>query len=146
MVVLRIETVVKVISGASLFVEWQKFTGDNFFTSLEFTEIQKTPVVGDIKSQIAEFLMFVVVVFHFIWIKWYVLHSWDFASSQISLFWSMVDSAQKSFVVITSFCCGKTLLCFPHRMKTRCAFREHLISWDGFEAISLRDPDSPPST
>ena len=64
--VLRIETVVKIISGTSLLVEWQIFADGNLFASLEFSEIQKTSVVGDIKSQIAEFLMFVVVVFHFI--------------------------------------------------------------------------------
>ena len=63
---LRIETVVKIISGTSLLVEWQIFAEGNLFASLEFSEIQKTSVVGDIKSQIAEFLMFVVVVFHFI--------------------------------------------------------------------------------
>lgn len=140
-----IQTVVQVVSWTSGFVEWQKLSA-NLVSTLQLALIEKAFIISHLESQMSKSFMFAIEVIDSVWKLCGYLHSWGLESSQSSLFWSIVDYAQKSLLAMISFCTGWTSLCFPQMMNSKWSFLEHLINWGSFLAESLREPDCPPST
>ena len=140
-----IQTVVQVVSRTSWFIERQVFSAD-LVSSLKLSLIKESLGISDLKCHIAQSFMLAIVIFDLIWNITKILHSCGLPSSHNYLFWSIVDSAQKSRLAIMSFWTGWTSLCLPQIINSKWSFLEHLISWGNFLAGSLNDPDCPPST
>lgn len=140
-----IQTVIQVISWTSWFIERQIFSSD-LVSSLKLSLIEESLIISDQKCQIAQSFMLTIVVFDLIWNITKILHSCGLPSSHNYLFWSIVDSAQKSRLAIISFWTGWTSLCLPQIINSKWSFLEHLISWGNFLADNLNEPDCPPST